>query len=221
MILDSHGIHSSFENSAYEFNTDRSRISLEIPNDLIISSWNKLPGIILSKLNLNKKIFARNCEVRSVDRKTTSDFLNLYHLMNDANAASRLGLYYKEELLALATFSKGRKMDRLPIDKRSYELIRFCSKEGITVTGGLSRLLKHFCREKNAGDIMTYIDRQLSNGEAYLNSGFKLHSESGTLSYKISKKDHKRSLQTTEITDDDHYLEKGPGNLKLIYTCHE
>lgn len=221
-LLDSHHVRSELKDDSYVFKSASAEIQLQIPDDLLISSTQKLANIILSKLGLNKRIFARSCQVMKVDRKAASEFLREYHLMNDTVSASQLGLFYKEELISLATFSKGRKMDRLPSDKRSYELIRFCTKSGITVTGGLSRLVKHFCREKEAGDIMSYVDKQLSGGDAYTKAGFKLHSESGELTYSINKKDHSRRMASISAQQaNDFYLEKGPGNIKMIFTCHD
>lgn len=133
--------------------------------------------MLRSKFGLNKTIFARQCELKKIDKETANDFLNAYHLMNATQSAFNYGLFYKEELVAVASFSKGRKMNRLQEHERSFELIRFCCKEGITVTGGLTKLVKNFCREKNAGDVMTYVSKQFGNGKSFANAGFKKHSE--------------------------------------------
>jgi len=220
--LEKKGLVVYFTNELYHFSADEKKISLDIPADLLITSHEKITAIILSKLNLNKRVFARSCEINRVDKKKAADFLNTYHLLGEAAAATHLGLFYKKELLALASFSKGRKMNRLSADLRSFELIRFCTVSGITVTGGLSRLLNYFCKEKRAGDIMTYIDKQFSNGEAYKKAGFKVVSETGELQYFIHKKDQGRRMRLKEnASPEDYYKVSGPGNIKMIYTCNE
>ncbi|MBK9283062.1 MAG: hypothetical protein IPM51_01945 [Sphingobacteriaceae bacterium] len=212
----------SFQTSpTYKFTHGKKSIILEIPDDLLITSAQKLPAIILSKLNLNKTVFARICEVKKIESESAYAFTNSYHIMNSVNSAYKYGIFLNDELLAVALFSKGRKMNRLPAHKKSYELMRFCTKEGITVTGGLSKLVKTFCREKNAGDVMTYIDKQLSNGEAYKKAGFIVHSETGEMNYQIHKENYKRSLQKDETNTLLHYTVKGPGSIKLIYSCNE
>ena len=208
-----------------QFSETEKENKIFIPIDHIITAPNKIVSLILSKLNLNKTIFARNCEVKKIDKNTAEEFLNTYHLMNSTNSSLNYGLFNKDELIAVASFSAGRKMNRLPEDKRSFELIRFCSKSGITVTGGLSKLMKHFCREKNnVGDIMTYVDKQFSNGDSFIKAGFKKHSITPPLHFLINKKTFERTLLNDEnekFNTQIYYLSKNSGNLKLIYTSNE
>ena len=188
--------------------------------DNLITGQEKITGIVLSKLNLNNKIFARNCEVRKIDKHTAETFLNAWHLMGATQSGSNRGLFYENELQALASFSKGRKMNRLPGHQRSFELIRFCSRPGITVTGGLTKLLKNFFVEKEAGDIMTYVDKQLSDGKAFVSAGFKRHSETPPNYFLINKKTFERSVLKNKDEDFDQktfYLAQNSGNIKMIY----
>lgn len=168
---------------------------------------------IASLLGRNKRIHARLCEVKLIDKKIAEAFLNKHHVLGFANAYYKLGLYKKDELLAIATFSKGRKMNRLPEGKKSFELVRFCNASGTTVVGGLSKLLKYFTTLSNAGDIMTYIDKEQSEGKAFLNLGFKIESESNPITFSVDRKTGRRTNM-----NDDSYLVKNSGNLKLVYT---
>ncbi|MEY4539351.1 MAG: hypothetical protein RLZZ306_1108 [Bacteroidota bacterium] len=77
------------------------------------------------------------------------------------------------KLIAVATFSGGRTMkvgERT--GKRSYELIRFASLKGFVVVGGMDKLLKTFIKEHNPDDIMSYADRDWSDGRSYDKLGF-------------------------------------------------
>jgi hypothetical protein len=191
---------------------------------LIRHSKEKLASVIQSKLALNRTIFARNCKVQVIDKLTAAKFLDTYHLMNSTQSAFNYGLFYKDELIAVAAFSKGRKMNRLPADKRSFEMIRFCCKEGITVTGGLTKLVKNFCKEKNAGDVMTYVDKQLSSGESFIRAGFIVHSETAPNYFLINKKTlqivpHKDPSEKFDTVQFE--LVHNEGNIKLIYEHRE
>ena len=146
--------------------------------------------------------------------------MNHHHVMGFANSYYKLGLFKKDELLAIATFSKGRKMNRLPEGRRSFELIRFCNASGLTVVGGLSKLLKHFINLTDAGDIMTYIDKDQSEGKAFLKLGFKLLSETDPIEFKLHKNSLKRTNKETIHFEEDYQLIKNSGNLKLVYTPH-
>jgi hypothetical protein len=220
-LLEEKKIGCSFKEGLLTCTSGRKTVSILIPADLVVTAPGKLSAIIQSRLSLNKKIFARNCEVTRIDKNSAEVFLDTYHLMNATQSAFNYGLFYKGELLAVASFSKGRKMLRLPQDKRSFELIRFCCKDGITITGGLTKLVKHFCREKNAGDVMTYIDKQFSTGESFMKAGFKKHSETAPNFFKVSKQTFERTPATeNEAIDNEKFiLSKNEGNLKLVFTC--
>jgi len=189
-------------------------------NDIIL-------GIIQSILGKNEKIFARNCDVIKLDKELTERFLNENHLLGFKTAYHKIGLLHNNELKAVATFSKGRKMDRLSYEKRSFELVSFCCKKGFSVIGGLSKLITHFVAKTQPGDVMTYIDKDWSNGTAYLNLGFKIHSEiepltfvfdqSNFVKYHIEKlpEDILKALQSN---NENLAIVKNAGNLKLVYT---
>jgi hypothetical protein len=188
--------------------------------DLMARQPVKLAALVQSKLSLNTRIFARSCAVQKIDKATAREFLDNYHLMHSTQSASNYGLFYKEELIAVASFSKGRKMDRLAEDQQSFELIRFCCKDGITVTGGLTKLVKNFCREKKAGDVMTYVDKQFSNGSAFVTAGFKNYGETEPNYFLIDKATFERTpLKNKDESFDTEkfYLTQNSGSIKLVY----
>ena len=185
-------------------------------NDILLS-------IIASILGKNKTIFARNCQVKKVDKAIAEAFLNENHLLGYLNAYYKYALFFDNEILAIATFSKGRKMNRLSSEKRGFELISFCCKKNISVTGGLSKLLKAFVIDLQPGDIMTYVDKDWSEGKAYLKIGFKLHSETPPQSFlfntkSLAKQKVSNDFELENKQDKDTILVKNSGNLKLVYT---
>jgi hypothetical protein len=195
-----------------------------IPQDYLIASAEKISAFIISKLGLNRRLFARNCFYKIVDKTDAIEFLNRWHLLGTAGAAAYRGLFYKDILVAVASFSKGRKMDRLPSGKLSYELIRFCCYKGVSVLGGLSRLVKNFCLEKEAGDIMTYVDAQLSDGNSFINAGFKKTGFTLPHSFLIDRISFQRiPIKTMPESYDENqfYLTQNSGSIKLIWTPDE
>lgn len=215
--------HFSFYVCGEESEVMAQKHETSIPIDYIFRIPEKVASLILSKLQANKKIFARKCEIKKVNKLIAASFLDQHHLLGAAQSGFNYGLYYEKELVALASFSKGRKMNRLKEHERSFELIRFCTKSGITVTGGLSRLIRKFCDERNAGDIMTYIDKQMFDGRSFISAGFKKHSESAPNLFLINKKTFERIPHKNEIEYDPQkfYLTQNTGNIKLVYTPNE
>lgn len=143
---------------------------------------------ILAHLEIFTQIYARNCEVRKIDKKTAADFLDANHSYGDASCRYRYGLYLKRHtghnadsasiepgrLVAVATFSNGRKWIKGDKTIRSYEWTRYASLPGIRLSGGMGRLLKAFIADVQPDDIMTYADLEWSEGKVYEALGFTL-----------------------------------------------
>lgn len=143
-------------------------------------------SIISSKMNLNEKIFARNCEKIIIDTFTKNHFLNQNHIQGEDKSKIKLGLSYKNELVCLMTFTKSR------FNKNYiWELSRFSNKIGISVVGGFSRLMKWF-RENYDGNIVSYADRRYSNGNVYIRNGFSLIKINSPSYYYVDKNYNQR-----------------------------
>lgn len=151
----------------------------------IVHQPDKSIAILKSKLGLNSTVFARKCIVKRISQADGSYFVNRYHLLGSVAYSYYVGIVYLDELIAVAAFSKGRKLNRLKVDERSYELIRFCCKDGYTITGGLSKLLNYFVKERNAAHIMTYTDNMLGEAISFAKIGFKKVELKAPLNYTI------------------------------------
>ena len=136
--------------------------------DIVKSRLKNLLGIY------DSIIFARKCEVKEVEAKTSNAFQDKNHLQGHVNSKVNLGLYYQNDLIALMTFGKPR-FDK----KHDWELLRFCNKLGYHIPGAASKLLKHFERSWHPKSIISYADRRWSRGKLYEALGFKLDHASG------------------------------------------
>jgi hypothetical protein len=130
-----------------------------------------IKSMIHSKLGLSKRIYARHTRVREVSSVVTKQFLSMNHLQGQSNSSINLGLYHHGDLVALMTFGKPRFNSNY-----DWELIRYCGLLETNVVGGASKLLKHF-RKNNNGLILSYANREHSNGKLYEALGFELINE--------------------------------------------
>jgi hypothetical protein len=142
--------------------------------------WDNRPIQVLNRLlsltGKNLRLHGRKTRVISLNKEQADNFLFAFHIQGPALARHKLGLMYEDELVAVATFSGTRLMKRQGEGYRSAELIRFATKPGVTVTGGLTKLIKHFANQVQTNDIMSYADRDWSTGDGYKAAGFTLHS---------------------------------------------
>lgn len=112
-------------------------------------------------------IYARKCVIKEVLSDNSSDFQNANHIQGSANASVHVGLYSKDELVALMTFGKSRFNKKI-----EWELVRFCSKAGTNVVGGASRLFKYFVKTYKPSGIISYSDIAKTTGNLYTTLGF-------------------------------------------------
>lgn len=139
--------------------------------DVWFNKSNQVLGRIESILGLNKRIHGRKTIVQKIDKSIAQPFLNKNHLQGFVSSRHKFGLFEKDELVAVGTFSALRKMNYKE-NYKSAELIRFAVKSGYSVIGGLSKLITHFSALYNPDDIMTYADRDWSAGEVYQKLNF-------------------------------------------------
>jgi very-short-patch-repair endonuclease len=129
---------------------------------------------ILNILNMSEKIWARKCQIKEItDNKIVKQFLDTNHIQGSINSKIKIGLYYNNELVSLMTFGNLRKNLGQNITDGNWELLRFCNKLNTTVIGGASKMLNHFIKIYSPNEIITYADRDWSNGNLYDNLGFK------------------------------------------------
>lgn len=167
-----------------------------------------IKSLLRAKLGLlQHKIFARSTILREI--KFPREFLDLNHLQGSGQPSSlNYGLFYKEELVAVATFGKPR------FDKnQELELYRFCTKLNTHIPGALSKLLKPIRKS-----LVTYAARDYSNAKGYLATGFKLirSTEPGLEYYKRGERLSRYKAQS--MTQEDlamYYKYYNSGNLVL------
>jgi len=137
-------------------------------NDLVLKQ--KIKNKLLTLLNLNnEKIYARNCDIREVDKKVKKDFLDTYHLQGNDKSSINYGLYYNEELVAVMTFCSARFTDA------TWELSRFCSKSNTNIVGGANKLFQYFIKNNMQLNetCVTYSDFTKTKGNVYTKMGFE------------------------------------------------
>ena len=176
-----------FQKLSNTINAKGERI-IHLWEDVWLNQKDLVQSRILAMIGKFKRINARHCVVERIDKKISDRFLNVNHLQGSVNAKFKHGLFLKpqyvekylsiisqeKQLIAVAIFSGGRLMkygER--IGQRSYELIRFASLRGYSVMGGIDKLLKAFSEEHNPDDIMSYADRDWSDGRSYEILGFE------------------------------------------------
>ncbi len=187
----------------------------------------KIKALIRSSIGLfEKKIYARKCQVKVIDAKTYTAFLELYHLQGPVKSSLRYGLFYKDELVAVIGFGQSR------FKQGEVELHRYCVKTDYQIIGGFSKLIKH----SDQHNFISYVDLSHYSGLGYKKIGFKLvavtqpsyvYAKNNVVLNRIQCQKHKLAKllsnfdlalsESKNMIINDFCKIYDAGNLKLIY----
>lgn len=185
--------------------------TIHLDVDVFMSARHKIINRLKGMLGLGPKIYARNTVVARVDKRIAMEFQEEHHLQVPLPGKYRYGLYHQGELVSLAVFSGGRRMDNKPSDYRSFELLRFCHKGAYTVIGGVSKLIHQFVADFQPADIMTYADLDWCQQSSLEKIGFRPIEVKGPQTFYIEN-GHR---QYTAEGSDGGYAVQNSGSLKL------
>ena len=193
---------------------------------------------VLAHLETFFPIYARNCEVRRIEKAEAEAFLKENHSYGDAACRYRYGLFLKRHtgqrasgliqpgtLVAVAEFSNARKWKKGDKVIRSYEWTRYASLPDVRINGGMGKVLKHFIREVQPDDIMSYADLEWSEGRVYEQLGFSLEGHKEAVTFMIDReRGIRRALGKGSFAyaqDDRYFCNLGSNKYRLKLTDYE
>ena len=156
-----------------------------------------MQSIILSKINRTKKIGARKTEIKIISFREAYEFFQTNHLQGGVlGSRVHIGLFLNAQLISCTSFGVPRNNK-----KYEWELFRFATLANYSVVGGFARMLNFFITNYNPQNICTYADRQISDGNIYLQNGFELVSISkpSYFYFKNGKAFHRFSFRKSKL----------------------
>lgn len=130
--------------------------------------WNKVINLVKP---VERRIYARKCDIYKIHPNVGDKFLNENHIQGTCRGQLLyLGLVHEGELVQIMTFGR-------PRYDRSYdvELLRLCTLSGAQVVGGASRLFHHAVSTYELHNIISYCDRSKFLGKVYEAIGMHLN----------------------------------------------
>ena len=156
--------------------------------DVWATRRNQVLSRIHSFCGLNQSIHGRKTKVGTLDVSQIRTFLDTNHLQGYIKTKHNYGLFLGDELVAAACFAAPRPMKSKGAHYKSAELVRFATKSGFTIVGGLGKLIKAFLEEVPVNDLMTYADRDWSLGKGYDKLGFAALGQTKPLFFYVEEK---------------------------------
>lgn len=184
LAIEIHGLYWHCQNKQPDTNYHLKKMTKHIDAghkiiQIFQNEWEQKREIVESRLKYllgkaTKGAPARKTIVREIPWQEAKTFLDTYHLQGAGTPGNyRIGAFYDEQLVAVMTFSKGRKA--LNSIGKGWELLRYASDFELH-SGVASKLLTHFERIQNPDKLTTYADRRWSDGNIYKQLGFTFDS---------------------------------------------
>ncbi len=105
------------------------------------------------------KIFARQCTISEISFNEKKEFLEENHIQSNDTSFYNIGMFYKNVLCSVMTFSKPRLALGTKKNVTQVELSRFASKINYNIPGAFQKLLTFFIKNhKDISEIITYAD---------------------------------------------------------------
>jgi len=122
-----------------------------------------------------KRINARNCEIKIISHEEKNSFLNENHIQGTDKSQIFYGAYHNNCIISVITFDYVRGMNG-GNKNGTYELSRFSIKMGLIVVGIFNRLLKKFIIDYSPNKILSFADLNFvnRNHNIYESNGFKV-----------------------------------------------
>jgi hypothetical protein len=139
---------------------------LTIFDDEWLLKQNCVKSILMAKLNLLEKTYARRCSVREIDTEEEKKFLKETHIQGYNASSVAYGLYQDGILQSVMSFGKPRYNQKF-----DFEILRYATRKG--VVGGASKLFSYFVKDRNPNSVISYSDLRWGRGLVYINMGFK------------------------------------------------
>lgn len=196
--------------------------------------WLNKEDVCLSRIRQalhiqTKRIYARKCDVKIISNKIANLFFEKYHLQGKTRQKIAFGLYYKSELIQVASIGS---LSRRHVSKNTLELKRLCNKADYSVVGGASKLFKkciNYGLENNYDIIRSYND--LRWGQYYENIykklGFiKTHETKYTPHYvlksiRIRNQSLRKTREEKKSSKTEWELRKKQGYLRIFDCGHQ
>lgn len=178
-----------------------------------------IKDIIAARLGIirGEKIYARKCEIREVNTADYREFCNKYHVQGYRSASVKLGLYYKNKLVQIASFNKARQYSVSGKNQYEWEWVRGCISSNNKVIGGTSKLFKHFVDTYKPKNILCYSDWNLFSGKGYEESGFLFEGYTGPDKFYITNNQQLTRINRNPFAYQQYkeMVDKG-----LLFECH-
>lgn len=163
------GKNKTYHRNKLDLCTNKGIRLITIFEDEWIANRDIVKSMIANLLGSNHtRISARQCRVEKIDSRRALDFIALNHIQGGGRSNVKYGLFLGDELVSVMTFSNNEVSRR----SKGWDINRFCTKTGMSIRGGASKLFTAFVRDHDPEMVVSYADLRWGTGSVYGHLGF-------------------------------------------------
>ena len=166
-----------------------------------------------------RKLYARQCTIKELEAGVYSNFCLENHIQGYRPAKVKLGLYYNNELVQIASFGSSRNYTTASKEIYQWEWIRGACLKGTVIIGGTAKLFKYFVEKYNPDNVLSYCDWNLFNGKTYENLGFELIKYTGPDLFFVRNSSRLERIHRNPYTNKEHKQMVKEGKLHECHGC--
>jgi len=169
-------------------------------------------SILSTRLGVVSKVGARKCKLKEVTNSEVKEFINKNHLQAHTNASVNVALTYENKIVSVMSFGKSRYNK-----KYEWELLRFCTKQGISIVGGAQKIWKYFLNSQNPTSIISYCDLRWFTGDTYKKLGMSLLHETGPSYWytNYTTRFHRSNFTKKKLVQQGHDINKTENQIMI------
>lgn len=180
------------------------------------------PDVVRSRISyalgiINKRLFARKCIVKQLEKKQAADFLDRHHLQGNSPCKKAWGLFFEDKLESVISIGSPSR-NHVSSGEHILELKRFATSPYLQIIGGGSKLYKsvtNYAVSEGYTSIVSYTDLRYAvlKNPIYEKLGFKFIRETRYTPHYV--KGHRRwRNQTLRKTPQERLTNKTEWELR-------
>lgn len=161
--------HGSREHYNKSLQCEKAGILLfHIYEDQWVNNKDIVKSMIVSRLNLSDRIFARNTKFTAIDNHIGKEFFQQHHIHGNALASNYFALIDdNDNIVAAMSFRSPRFKSTA-----EYEIVRFANIKNTNVIGSASKLFTNAVISLNMKSVETFSSNDIGHGAVYSKLGF-------------------------------------------------
>lgn len=166
--------------------------------DECVSKYKIIKSKIKHILGLSRKIHGRKTSITEIDYENYYGFVSEYGIFNENKKPTKMfALLFENRIICVQGFY---------FSKQKWTMGNYVVFPGLTIVGGMSKILKHFQNITNAKEIFAISDRRWDDGKSFKHLGFTKLKDTEPLPYYLQGCKRTKILENVDTVSKENII---------------